>query len=94
MAAYYPDKPSQEDRNNMRTMMDTLGKVYPCAHCAEGLRKHLEKHPPQLDSREKFSVWMCEMHNKVSESLGKPKFDCSKWRERWLDGWKDGSCDY
>uniref|UniRef100_A0A0N5APG7 Sulfhydryl oxidase n=1 Tax=Syphacia muris TaxID=451379 RepID=A0A0N5APG7_9BILA len=94
MAANYPDKPTAEDKYNMETMMNTLGKVYPCEHCAKELRKHLEKHPPNVESRETFSVWMCEMHNKVNEGLGKPKFDCRYWRERWLDGWKDGSCDY
>lgn len=94
MAAYYPEKPSEKDKSDMRTFVNTLGKVYPCPHCAEGLRDHLEKYPPNLKNREEFSIWMCEMHNKVSEKLGKPKFDCSYWKERWLSGWKDGSCEY
>ncbi|VDK43511.1 unnamed protein product [Anisakis simplex] len=94
MAAYYPERPSEEEKNNARTMMNLLGKLYPCAPCAEGLRKDLGKYPPRVDSREVFSRYMCEMHNRVSEKLGKEQFDCSKWKERWLDGWKDGSCDY
>uniref|UniRef100_A0A914RRW4 Sulfhydryl oxidase n=1 Tax=Parascaris equorum TaxID=6256 RepID=A0A914RRW4_PAREQ len=71
MAAYYPEKPSEEDKNNARIMMHLLGK-----------------------NREEFSIWMCEMHNRVSRKLGKAEFDCSLWKQRWLDGWKDGSCDY
>ena len=34
------------------------------------------------------------MHNDVNRRIGKEEFDCSKVDERWLDGWKDGSCDY
>ena len=33
------------------------------------------------------------MHNDVNKRMGKKLFDCSKIDERWLDGWKDGSCD-
>uniref|UniRef100_A0A183VGY5 Sulfhydryl oxidase n=1 Tax=Toxocara canis TaxID=6265 RepID=A0A183VGY5_TOXCA len=94
MAAYFPEEPSEEDRNNAVTMMKLLGKLYPCAPCAEGLRRDLASHPPRVENRDAFSVWMCELHNRVSKKLGKKEFDCSLWKERWLDGWKDGSCDY
>ncbi len=53
----------------------------------------LQTHPPLVQNRDCFAHWMCEMHNEVNERLGKPQFDCSKVHERWLDGWKDGSCD-
>ena len=53
----------------------------------------VSSHPPEVGSRVKFSRWMCEMHNDVNKRLGKKLFDCSKIDERWLDGWKDGSCD-
>lgn len=49
--------------------------------------------PPATENRLQFSRWMCGLHNEVNERLGKPVFDCSKVDERWLDGWKDGSCD-
>ena len=50
-------------------------------------------HPPVTKDRHGLSQWMCSMHNEVNGRLGKPLFDCSKVDERWLDGWKDGSCD-
>ena len=53
----------------------------------------VETHPPEVGSRVKFSRWMCEMHNDVNKRMGKKLFDCSRVDERWLDGWKDGSCD-
>jgi len=53
----------------------------------------LQTHPPDTSSRHNFSQWMCHTHNDVNRRLGKEEFDCSRVDERWLDGWKDGSCD-
>ncbi|KAL3990335.1 Erv1 / Alr family protein [Acanthocheilonema viteae] len=94
IAAYYPLKPTLEQKKNATTLMDLLGKIYPCSHCAEDLRQDLAKHPPDVEDREKFSVWMCGLHNRVNKKLGKPEYDCTQWKERWLNGWKDGSCEY
>ena len=46
-----------------------------------------------MQNQTDLAKWMCETHNEVNERLGKPAFDCFKVNERWLDGWKDGSCD-
>uniref|UniRef100_A0A915Q3M6 Sulfhydryl oxidase n=1 Tax=Setaria digitata TaxID=48799 RepID=A0A915Q3M6_9BILA len=100
IAAYYPLKPTSEQKKNAKTLMDLLGKLvivlemYPCSHCAEDLRCDLAEHPPNVEDREGFSLWMCGLHNRVNKKLEKPEFDCSKWKERWLNGWKDGSCEY
>ena len=48
---------------------------------------------PDTRNNETLSKWFCEVHNEVSERLGKKKFDCSKVLQRWKDGWDDGSCD-
>ena len=53
----------------------------------------LKKEPPQVNTRDDFSQWMCRLHNEVNTRLGKPLFDCSRVDERWRDGWKDGRCD-
>ncbi|CAB3410615.1 unnamed protein product [Caenorhabditis bovis] len=94
MSVYYPQKPTEEDKEKARKFMDLLGQMYPCDFCAKDLRRDLKKDPPKLESREEFSQWMCQLHNKVNEKTGKPLFDCKSVMERWRDGWKDGSCDY
>ena len=53
----------------------------------------LQQDTPDTKSRSAFSQWLCRIHNDVNQKIGKPQFDCSKVDERWLDGWKDGSCD-
>ncbi|PVV03832.1 hypothetical protein BB560_001677 [Smittium megazygosporum] len=94
MAAYYPDSPSTFEKANMKTFLDSFSWVYPCGGCAEHLRKHIKKYPPDVSDAEKLSKWLCNTHNEVNVALGKPKFDCSKVFERWRDGPKDGRCDY
>lgn len=109
MTVYYPEKPTVDEKKAMKDTIESLSKVgvfnwnsfflyiflqtYPCPHCAEDFRKDIKEHPIELSSRGKLATWMCEMHNRVNEKLGKSLFDCSKVMERWYDGWRDGSCD-
>lgn len=50
-------------------------------------------HPPQLQSRDALTGWLCMQHNLVNKKIHKPLFDCSTALERWRYGWKDGSCN-
>jgi FAD-linked sulfhydryl oxidase len=54
----------------------------------------LRSDPPQTASHDDLSQWLCRLHNRVNNKLGKEQFDCSKVNERWRDGWLDGSCDF
>ncbi|PIO68471.1 Erv1 / Alr family protein [Teladorsagia circumcincta] len=94
MSVYYPEKPTEDQKQTVSVFMDSLAKTYPCDYCARDLRKVLKEDPPKLSSRNEFALWMCQLHNKVNRRTGKPDFDCTKVFERWKDGWKDGSCDY
>uniref|UniRef100_A0A7E4UU39 Sulfhydryl oxidase n=1 Tax=Panagrellus redivivus TaxID=6233 RepID=A0A7E4UU39_PANRE len=93
MAAYYPEKPTETEKETMKTTLDSISKTYPCTHCAEDFRKDLKTNPPAVSDRDALAKWMCELHNRVNVKIGKDVFDCGLVKERWLDGWKDGSCD-
>ncbi|XP_011310585.1 FAD-linked sulfhydryl oxidase ALR [Fopius arisanus] len=93
MAAYFPEKPTREQSDDMRIFFHVFSKFYPCSTCAEDLRKQLEITPPQTRSQSDLSLWLCMIHNEVNKKLGKPIFDCKLVNERWKDGWLDGSCD-
>lgn len=94
-AAYYPEKPTPNQRANMLTLLRALPIVYACSHCATHLGDNMQGHPPDVSGRLGLSRWLCERHNEVNERLGKTKFDCAlpKLDERWKDGPQDGSCD-
>ncbi|KAK3825491.1 MAG: ERV/ALR sulfhydryl oxidase domain-containing protein [Benniella sp.] len=93
MAAYYPDRPSVQEQSTMKSLLTSFSQFYPCGHCAEHLREEMKVDPPKVESRKELSWWMCGMHNKVNEMLGKEIFDCEKLDERWKDGPADGRCD-
>ncbi|KAI1105431.1 FAD-linked sulfhydryl oxidase ALR [Jackrogersella minutella] len=93
IAATYPTKPSVAEQSDLRTFMGIFSRLYPCWSCASDFQQYMEKDHIQVGSRDEFGKWLCEAHNAVNVKLGKEKFDCSKWEERWRTGWKDGRCD-
>ncbi|GBP33530.1 FAD-linked sulfhydryl oxidase ALR [Eumeta japonica] len=93
MAAYFPDKPTIEQAQNMCDFFQIFAEHYPCEPCAKDFAEDITKNPPKTKSSQALSQWLCERHNTVNIKLGKPEFDCSKVFERWRDGWADGSCD-
>ncbi|XP_014243434.1 FAD-linked sulfhydryl oxidase ALR isoform X2 [Cimex lectularius] len=93
MAAYYPDKPTESDKRCMKQFFNSFAKFYPCNECATHFQEDLRKIPPQVSDSDQLSEWLCKMHNRVNVRLGKEAFDCSRVKERWKEGWKDGSCD-
>lgn len=94
IAAQYPPNPTPNDQSNLTSFIGLFSKLYPCWVCAEDFQDYISKvGGVKARSRDEFGRWLCEAHNDVNEKLGKPKFDCCKWEERWRTGWKDGRCD-
>lgn len=88
MTAKYPEKPNLNQQGEMKDFLNIFSKVYPCHWCAMDFAKYIENHSPKVESRDELGQWMCEAHNHVNAKLGKPKFDCNFWKQRWKDGWE------
>ena len=86
IAAYYPDDPTSEDQIRAKQFMNAFGYLYPCSHCAEAYCEDKKDLPIRVETRKLFSVWMCQMHNRVNVKLNKTVFDCNidlldaRWR--------------
>ncbi|KAG8236829.1 hypothetical protein J437_LFUL017286 [Ladona fulva] len=93
IAAKYPEKPTETQKDDMKKFISLFSRFYPCEYCAKDFRQDLAEAPPRTESYREFSQWLCEAHNRVNRKIGKPEFDCKLVDERWRDGWKDGSCD-
>ncbi|KAF8384065.1 hypothetical protein PRIPAC_73207, partial [Pristionchus pacificus] len=92
MSVYFPEKPSDKDKETAKRFVHDFSRLYPCPPCAADMRADLAENPPQVGSRDEFAGWMCLLHNRVNEKLDKKLFDCSKVLERWRYGPEDGSC--
>ncbi|MEN2496875.1 MAG: hypothetical protein MHMPM18_001340 [Marteilia pararefringens] len=86
-AAYYPEKPDDNQKNNARALIESLKVLYACGFCRNKLDPIINDiGDPDVESRHSFSQWMCKFHNKVNNNLGKAEFDCTKVLDRWKDG--------
>lgn len=92
LAAYYPDKPTKAQQDDMRQYITAYARWYPCGYCADRTSDEMVRKPPRVESQQAFSYWMCEIHNEVNDRMGKEIFDCDKVTTRWKTGPADGSC--
>ncbi|OVF10870.1 putative mitochondrial FAD-linked sulfhydryl oxidase [Clavispora lusitaniae] len=89
IAATYPENPSSKQQSDLKQFLKLFGNFYPCWYCGEDFERYMEKKEPQTESQDVFGKWLCEAHNDVNKKLGKPRFDCNLWKQRWKDGWDE-----
>ncbi|KAJ5923806.1 FAD-linked sulfhydryl oxidase ERV2 [Penicillium verhagenii] len=91
--ARFPEKPTQDEQDALRTYIHLFARLYPCGECAEHFQQHINKYPPQVSSRKAAAGWACFVHNEVNEMLGKPEFDCNNLGSFYDCGCADGEED-
>jgi hypothetical protein len=77
MTLRYPEHPTEDEREALKSYFYLTSRLYPCGECATEFQQLLEKFPPQTSSRLSASAWLCFVHNQVNERLKKPTFDCA-----------------
>jgi hypothetical protein len=85
VAAYYPEHPSEEEKNAALHLVSSLALLYPCSHCRADFADYIKTNPADVSSRSAFSVWACAAHNAVNAKLGKAAFPCDAdtLAQRW-----------
>ncbi|XP_055835781.1 FAD-linked sulfhydryl oxidase ERV1 isoform X2 [Solanum dulcamara] len=83
LGAQYPDKPTRQQRKDVKELMAILSRMYPCNECADHFKEVLRANPVQAGSQAEFSQWLCHVHNVVNRSLSKVKFPCDRVDARW-----------
>lgn len=74
--ARFPEKPTDDEKEALRSYVHLFQRLYPCGECAEHFGQVLNKYPPQVSSRTAAAMWGCFVHNVVNKRLKKPEFDC------------------
>lgn len=75
--ARFPEKPTPDESETLKTFIILFSRLYPCGECAAHFRTLLEKFPPQTSSRQAAAGWACHVHNQVNKRLKKPEFNCN-----------------
>ncbi|ETN38456.1 uncharacterized protein HMPREF1541_06491 [Cyphellophora europaea CBS 101466] len=75
--ARFPDEPTQDQSDALKSYLYLFARLYPCGECAEHFQALLKQYPPQTSSRSAAAAWGCFVHNQVNERKKKPIFDCS-----------------
>ncbi|XP_071736806.1 FAD-linked sulfhydryl oxidase ERV1-like [Rutidosis leptorrhynchoides] len=83
LGAQYPEKPTRQQKKDVKELMAILSRIYPCKECADHFKEVLSSNPVQAGSQAEFSQWLCRVHNVVNRSLGKPTFPCERVDVRW-----------
>ncbi len=75
VALGYPTNPSYGHKKAAKDFYESLIFLIPCPICREHYKEHLHTNAisPNLDRRDDLFRWTVELHNKVNETLGKPR---------------------
>ncbi|KAJ6259868.1 hypothetical protein Dda_5512 [Drechslerella dactyloides] len=86
MLARFPEKPTTDEREALKSYIHLFARLYPCGECADHFRLLLEQYPPQTSSRDAASQWGCVVHNAVNKRLNKDIFDCGTIADKYHCG--------
>ncbi len=83
----YPVKPTQNDKDNYKNYLLSLGKVLPCKYCRDNFQNNLVKagfSDSVFENRDCFSKFIYKLHNCVNKMLKKEcRLSYSDVRDRY-----------
>ncbi|KAK8316556.1 hypothetical protein V6Z11_A13G048600 [Gossypium hirsutum] len=75
LAAQYPERPTRQQKKDVKQLMSILSRMYPCNECADHFKEVLRANPVQAGSHEEFSQW-----------LSCAQFDIGHFQQPWQSG--------
>jgi hypothetical protein len=77
---------SEQDKEAVRTFVDSLTKILPCPMCRVHFAEVLAKIPiePALQSGPDLFNWSVAVHNEVNLSIGKPVYTVEEAFNYWI----------
>ena len=79
----YPEKPTQQDKNEFSDFFYALANVLPCSVCQDHFKKHLNNLPIKfyLESKETLTKWLFEIHNLVNQDTKKKTIKYKQFKQ-------------
>ena len=66
----YPDSPTDDQKDAMRALFNSLVHTLPCHNCRINLTKELAHMPIDVSSKQALNSWLLRLHNQVNQRLG------------------------
>ena len=90
IALNYPKHPNAVTKKKYYDFISNLPLFIPVEQIASNFSKLLDVYPitPYLDSRESIVRWMHFIHNKINESLNKPKISLQEFYVSYYEEYK------
>jgi hypothetical protein len=90
IALNYPKHPNAVTKKKYYDFISNLPVFIPVEQIASNFSKLLDVYPitPYLDSRESIVRWMHFIHNKINESLNKPKISLQEFYVSYYEEYK------
>ena len=89
----FPDKPTQQDKNEYSASFYALANVLPCSVCQNNLKKNMNNLPIKfyLDSKEKLTKWLFEIHNLVNQETKKKTITYKQFKNIYKNMYKNST---
>jgi hypothetical protein len=89
----FPDKPTQQDKNEYSAFFYALANVLPCSVCQNNLKKNMNNLPIKfyLDSKEKLTKWLFEIHNLVNQETKKKTITYKQFKNIYKNMYKNST---
>lgn len=91
IASKFSKEPDSVEKKNMKQFLTLFATLYPCPDCAKHFQEYIAKHPPDIQSNEGITKWMCNAHNEVNERNNKDIFPCKM--DDLITRWGACGCD-
>ena len=79
----YPDKPSDERKQQMNDFLLNLSVNLPCPGCGHHCAEYVATNPPKTNNRSELVKWVRDFHNAVNRRTGKRELSYAE-SERFL----------
>lgn len=83
IAAAYPDEPTDQDKEGLKELFSSIGKIFPCQECKGHFNNMIAENPLVDTNKKEVIYYFCKLHNLVNVRLQKRVFDCDKAFEYW-----------
>lgn len=88
IAMAYPDNPTNNDREQMKLFLRSMGNVLPCEKCRINFSNHQLELPLNenvLNNRINLLNWMATINNQVRVNNNEPQMDIQEIIKKYID---------